>query len=367
MDLIMDLPPVNGYDSILVMVDQGLSKGVISSPCAETITWEGIAELLQDNLFKRFGLPDRIIPDRDPQFAARAFHELLKLLNIMSSLSTAYHPQMEGATEQVNQEIEAYLSIYCIAHPEDWLKSLSTLEFTYNNRRHADQTHTPFELILGDNPIAIPLTFIHTKYLIIKEKMKQLLHKREEALAAHELARTRMANWKQWKFTPFERGQKVWLDTWNFKTGHHKNIIPKCEGPFEIEATLGPVTYWLKLPESWKIHNVFHANSNLTLTPTPHSCKFSSILTEISLLDTETPISPIPHVDLIKYYDQMFPTLESYKNFMDCQLGIWEHDLQVKYFNSLYCHQQATTNSIKILCDQAQKLLEEANWLQERK
>ena len=26
-----------------------------------------------------------------------------------------------------------------------------------------------------------------------------------------------------------------------------------------------------------------------------------------------TPISPIPYVDLIEYYDQMFPTLESYE------------------------------------------------------
>ena len=79
-------------------------------------------------------------------------------------------------------------------------------------------------------------------------------------------------------------------------------------------------------------------NSNLTPTPTPHSHEFYSILTETSLLDTKTPIPPIPHVDLIKYHDQIFPTLELYKNFMDIQLGIWEHDLQVKYFNSLYCH-----------------------------
>ena len=102
-------------------------------------------------------------------------------------------------------------------------------------------------------------------------------------------------------------------------------------------------------------------NSNLTSTPTPHSHEFYSILTETSLLDAETPTSFIPHTNLIEYYDQMFPTLKSYKNFMDHQLGIWEHDLQVKYFNSLYRHQQATTNSIKILHDQVQKLLEEAN------
>ena len=58
-------------------------------------------------------------------------------------------------------------------------------------------------------------------------------------------------------------------------------------------------------------------DSDLTSTPTPHSHEFHSILTETSLLDTETPTPPIPYTDLIEYYDQMFPTLESYKNFMD--------------------------------------------------
>ena len=57
--------------------------------------------------------------------------------------------------------------------------------------------------------------------------MKHMIQEREEALAAHELARTRMANWKQLTFVPFEKGQKVWLDTQNFKTNYHKKIMPK--------------------------------------------------------------------------------------------------------------------------------------------
>jgi hypothetical protein len=40
---------------------------------------------------------------------------------------------------------------------------------------------------------------------------------------------------------------------------HHKKIAPKQEGPFKVDEVLGPVTYQLKLPESWRIHNVFHA------------------------------------------------------------------------------------------------------------
>jgi Integrase zinc binding domain len=243
MDLITDLPPVEGYDSILVMVDWGLSKGVILCPCVKMIMWEGTATLLCDNLFKRFGLPDKMISERDPRFAAHAFQELLKLLNIKSDLTTAYHPQLDGATERVNQEIEAYLSIYCTSHPEDWLHLLSTLEFTHNNWRHAERVHTPFELIQGNSLISIPITFSHTKFPSIEEKIKQMINDREEALTAYELAKTRIANRKQSNFTPFKKNQKVWLYTRNLKMNHHKKIMPQWEGPFKINEVLEPVTY----------------------------------------------------------------------------------------------------------------------------
>jgi len=98
MDLITDLPLAEGFDSILVMVDQGLTKGVILIACNKTITAEGTAKLLLENLYKRFGLPDKIISDRGPQFASKAFKDLLKLLGIKSALSTAYHPQTDGTT-----------------------------------------------------------------------------------------------------------------------------------------------------------------------------------------------------------------------------------------------------------------------------
>jgi len=133
MDFIVDLPPIDGYDSIMSVVDHGLSKGVILIPCNKKITSEQSAQLLLDNLYKQFGLPDKLISDRGPQFAAKTFQELCKLLGIKSALSTAYHPQSDGTTERFNQDIEAYLSIYCIAHPEDWLKALP-IEFTHNNK-----------------------------------------------------------------------------------------------------------------------------------------------------------------------------------------------------------------------------------------
>ena len=99
MDLITDLPPVDGCDSILVMVDRGNTKGAILIPTTKTLTQEGAGQLLLDNLYKRFGLPDEMLLDRGPQFAAMAFRELLKLLGIKLNLTMAYHAQTDGVTE----------------------------------------------------------------------------------------------------------------------------------------------------------------------------------------------------------------------------------------------------------------------------
>ena len=51
----------------------------------------------------------------------------------------------------------------------------------------------------------------------------------------------------------------MWLDTRNIKMNYHKKIGPKREGPFKITKVIGPATYRLKLPATWKIHPIFHA------------------------------------------------------------------------------------------------------------
>ena len=74
------------------MVDQGLSKGVIFIPCNETIDALGIAQLLFENVYQRYGLYDPIISDRGLQFASQVTKELYHILKIDRKLSTAYHP-----------------------------------------------------------------------------------------------------------------------------------------------------------------------------------------------------------------------------------------------------------------------------------
>ena len=70
-DLITDLPTSNGFDSLLVVVDHGLTKGVILCPTKKSITAEGVATIIFKKLYAWFWLFNKIISDRGPQFAAK--------------------------------------------------------------------------------------------------------------------------------------------------------------------------------------------------------------------------------------------------------------------------------------------------------
>jgi len=75
-------------------------------PTTEKTSVEGLARLFRDNVWKLHGLPESIISDRGPQFVAGLMQKLNEMLGIKSKLSTAFHPQTDGQTERINQEME---------------------------------------------------------------------------------------------------------------------------------------------------------------------------------------------------------------------------------------------------------------------
>ena len=91
-NLITALLVSSGFNSLLVMVNHGLTKGVILCPTRNKITAEGVATLFFHKVYLRFGLYNKIISDCGPQFASAFAKELEKLLNYDLSLSTVYHP-----------------------------------------------------------------------------------------------------------------------------------------------------------------------------------------------------------------------------------------------------------------------------------
>jgi len=90
-DFITKLSLAQGYNSILVVVDQ-LTKIVYFMPTTEKMSAEGLARLFRDNMWKLHGLPKSIILDRGPQFTVGLMRELNRMLGIESRMSTAFHP-----------------------------------------------------------------------------------------------------------------------------------------------------------------------------------------------------------------------------------------------------------------------------------
>ena len=105
-DFMTDLPLTeDGFDSIMVTVDHGLSKGIILSPCTKKgLTAERTAEIFINDVFSRFGLPEKLMTDRRVQFDAEFFTEICRLLGIKTSMTTAFHQQ----TEDLNESTEKY-------------------------------------------------------------------------------------------------------------------------------------------------------------------------------------------------------------------------------------------------------------------
>ena len=101
-DLITNLPPSRSFDSVMVVVDHGLMKGVILCPCNKNIDAAGVAKLFFLHVFCHYGLHDKCISDWGPQFTSAFAGELTHLLKYDLKLSFAYHPQTDGEMERVN-------------------------------------------------------------------------------------------------------------------------------------------------------------------------------------------------------------------------------------------------------------------------
>jgi len=107
-DFIIKLPVVARKDAILVVYDR-LSKMTHFVATTEGTLAEGLARLFRDNIWKLHELPESVVSDRGPQFVAELTKELNRMLEIEMRLSMVFHPQTDGQTEQMNQELEQYL------------------------------------------------------------------------------------------------------------------------------------------------------------------------------------------------------------------------------------------------------------------
>jgi len=257
LDFIVKLPVSDGHDTILTITDHDCSKAAFFIPCNETVDAAGVATLYATHVFPHYGLPKKVISDRDTRFASNFSRELCDILKIRQNISTAYHPQTDGQSERTNQSLEQYLRLYCGSRQDDWAHWLPLAQYTHNSWPNATTKKAPFELILGfvpqahqpDREATIP---------DISMRISNIKEAREEAQAA--ISKTQEKMIKNSKFVEFKINDQVWLDGANIKRPYaSKKLSPRRYGPFRVVAKISHVAYRLQLPNSWGIHNVFHA------------------------------------------------------------------------------------------------------------
>ena len=135
----------------MVVVDR-FTKYVIAVPTTGEISSMGTAKLFRDHVWKQFGIPRKVISDRGPQFAAQFMKDLHQLVRTKTNISTAYHPQTDGQTERMNQEIKQYLRIFVNEQQTDWVDWLSLATFSYNDKEQTSTGQSPFFLNHGTHP-----------------------------------------------------------------------------------------------------------------------------------------------------------------------------------------------------------------------
>ena len=138
------------------------------------ITADGVASIYFNHVFPLHVIPQKIISDRGPQFAARSMRALYKWLGIDTGLTTAYHPQANGQVEHKNQEVEAYLCLFIGKRQDDWADLLPTVEFVINSCLNSATGHTLFELLYGYTPDFTILASCPTGIPLVDKRLQHL-------------------------------------------------------------------------------------------------------------------------------------------------------------------------------------------------
>jgi transposase InsO family protein len=132
----------------MVVVDK-FSKYAHFLALAHPFSALSVAKLYLKEVYCLHGLPSSIISDRDPVFTSKLWRELFTLAGTKLCMSSAYHPQSDGQTEQVNQCLETYLRCCVHSCPRQWYSWISLAEFWYNTCFHTALGKSPFEVLYG--------------------------------------------------------------------------------------------------------------------------------------------------------------------------------------------------------------------------
>lgn len=110
-DFFTGLPTSLGFTVILIIVDSfsKMAHLVPLPPLPKLPSAKETAQLVLLHVVRLHGLPNDVVSDQGPQFSSTFWKESCRLLGTITSLSSGFHPQTNGQTQHVNQEMETAL------------------------------------------------------------------------------------------------------------------------------------------------------------------------------------------------------------------------------------------------------------------
>lgn len=154
MDFICGLPSSKGYYVILVVVDR-LSKYGHFFLLRGDFTSHSVAHVFVTHALKLHGIPRSIVSDRDKVFTSKFWQALFAHMGTSLAMSSTYHPETDGQTENLNKCVEHYLRYFIVHNPKSLVDLLPWAELSYNIAFHTSLGMTPFQAVYGREPPAL--------------------------------------------------------------------------------------------------------------------------------------------------------------------------------------------------------------------
>ena len=180
-------------------------------------------------------------------------------------LSTAFHPETDGSTERMNQEVLAYLRSFISYSQFEWAKMLPTAQLALNNRDSSVSGLSPFFAEHGYHAEPIELKDSskitpRTKPAKLAEKFVARIYEAQEyAAAAMASAQQQMeerANRTRNPAPVFRKGDKVWLNLKNIQTPQPKKKLAWVNAKYKVTKVISPHVVELDVPS--KVFPRFH-------------------------------------------------------------------------------------------------------------
>ena len=127
--------------------------------CKKPLDAPAFACIFIDDIVRLHGVPEEVVLDHDVHFTADYWREVARILQTKLLMSTAFHPETDGLSENSNKTVVRYLHGFATHDQANWDDYLALAEYAYNSSVHHSMKQTPFELDLGYEP-PLPLVLI---------------------------------------------------------------------------------------------------------------------------------------------------------------------------------------------------------------